>query len=204
MTKLILPDMSREMQLRQQGYSHIVGVDEVGRGCLAGPVVVAAVQFGLTHKPIEGITDSKKLTSSKREFLAEMIMTQAEKVNLALCEVDLIEELNILQATKYAMSQAIVPLECQVVLIDGRDIPEVSAEKVEAIISGDRVCYSIAAASIVAKVYRDQLMAQLHQQYPVYDWCNNKGYGTQKHRLALKQFGPTPHHRKLFIRKVMV
>lgn len=192
-----------EKDLYSKGINQIIGLDEVGRGSLVGPVVVAAVGFGQDHQDIDGIDDSKKLSASKRLELFDKILSQAEVVSCGLVDVDLIDEINILEATKYAMVQAIAQLDPDLVLVDGRDVPDWDQCPVKTIIGGDRNCYSIAAASIVAKVVRDTLIEELHHDFPVFDWCKNKGYGTKNHREAIKIYGPTIHHRQKFIRKIL-
>lgn len=190
-----------ERQCREQGFTYICGVDEVGRGPLAGPVVCAAVIMPLDDI-IGGVDDSKKLTAKKRETLAEIIQKKA--VVYAICRVEpqVIDEINILQATRLCMKNAIESLEIKpdIVLSDGNmmldiDIPQKS------IIKGDSLSYSIGAASIVAKVYRDKLMADYAEIYPEYGFENNAGYGTAKHIEAIKRAGICPIHRRSFTTK---
>lgn len=197
----ISPDV--ELDLWRQGFRRIVGIDEVGRGPLAGPVVAAAVAFDMArHIPIAEITDSKKLTAHQRECLAEQILIEALLVEVSLVPVDIIDEINILQATYVAMNQTVLLSQADYVLIDGRDNP-IEHIPGQALIKGDARCYSIAAASIVAKVIRDSLMIELDQDWPMYGWRQNKGYGTQIHRQAILQHGPCRHHRQQFLRKLL-
>lgn len=197
------PDLKRESEYWSQGKSRIVGIDEVGRGCLAGPVVVAGVVFDSNHQPHPEIRDSKLLSAKKRELLFEWIYEHASQIEISLMSVSVIDEVNILQATYVAMEQIIYLFEdLDQVLIDGRDAPHATVP-IETIIKGDQSCYSIAAASIVAKVVRDQMMVELHDQFPNYDWVNNKGYGTKKHRQAILTHGPTTHHRQTFLKRIL-
>lgn len=183
-------------------YKLICGIDEVGRGPLCGPVVCASVIMPLENK-IEGINDSKKLTAKKREFLCEEIKKQAISYSIASLDEKVIDEINILNATKKCMINALNGLDVKpdLVLIDAvkLDIKEESLS----IIKGDAKSYNIACASILAKVYRDKIMDKYHEKYPVYDFINNKGYGTKKHRDALKEFGYTDIHRKSFIKGIL-
>lgn len=196
-------DLTKEQQLWQAGYEYVVGVDEVGRGPLAGPVVVAAVRFDPGHQPIVAVQDSKRLTANTRADLFEAIQEQASDIQVALFDVDVIDEINILEATKAAMEHVINSCDLvEYVLVDGRDLPELEIEG-EAVIKGDTHCYSIAVASIIAKQVRDQIMIDLDQLYPQYDWASNKGYGTKKHRQAILEHGPSKHHRKSFLKKLL-
>lgn len=183
------------------GLNYIAGVDEVGRGPLAGEVVVAAVIMPLEDDQIIlGVNDSKKLSESKREELYELIMQNALACNISSADNHTIDNINILNATKKCMSEAIRGLEIkpQVTLIDAVkldcDMP------IESIIKGDAKSYSIACASIVAKVTRDRRMKEYHKMYPMYDFDSNKGYGTAKHIQALKLVGACPIHRHSFIK----
>ena len=179
----------------------IAGVDEAGRGPLAGPVVCAAVIMPMGEKDIiEGVNDSKKLTEKKREVLYEQI--KAKALAYAIVEVDerTIDEINILNATKFGMKGAVEKLGVipEVVLIDAVKIDiELPQEN---IIKGDALSYNIAAASILAKVYRDRLMKQLDEKYPDYQFAKHKGYGTKLHIELLKKFGKSPIHRESFIK----
>ncbi len=191
------------MALLQQGYSFVAGLDEAGRGCLAGPVVAAAVILPLHNEdpaiPFAGVRDSKQLTASARERLYETIMQHALAVGVGIGSVALIDERNILQATKYAMRSALTQLLTppQALLLDALLLPDVPLPQ-RSIIKGDASCLSIAAASIIAKVTRDRLMLELHEQYPAYGFNQHKGYGTPAHLAALQIHGITPHHRLSF------
>lgn len=199
----ILADTSTklESQLWHQGYQMVSGVDEVGRGCLAGPVVAAAVVFGPEAQPISGVKDSKKLKPEVRSSLASQIYQEAIAVGLGLVDVDLINQLNIRQATLYAMSQALYQVQADAALVDGIDLPDWNEGVAKAVVAGDSNVYSIASASIIAKVIRDQLMADLGQNYPEYGWWQNVGYGTKVHLEALERYGVTKHHRLQFVRR---
>ncbi len=180
-------------------YQHICGIDEVGRGPLAGPVVAGAVilpkNCGILY-----INDSKKLSEKKREELYDIIMEQAVAVGIGYSTPERIDEINILQATYEAMREAISKLAVvpDLLLNDAVTIPQVSTKQVP-IIKGDAKSISIGAASIVAKVTRDRLMVQYDEVYPEYGFASNKGYGAQAHVEALKKYGPCPIHRKSFI-----
>ena len=182
-----------------EGYGLIAGIDEVGRGPLAGPVMAGAVILPKDH-PILYLNDSKKLTEKKREELYEVIMKEAVAVGIGMASEQRIDEINILNATYEAMREAIGKLAPQpnILLNDAVKIPGVSIRQVP-IIKGDAKSASIAAASIVAKVTRDRLMAEYEKIYPGYGFASNKGYGAQAHIDALKKMGPTPIHRRSFI-----
>jgi ribonuclease HII len=193
-----------EKSLRAAGAGSIAGVDEVGRGPLAGPVVVCAVIMPHDRRAISGVTDSKKLSASDRERLALKIRAEAVSVALAASSVHEIARWNIYQATARAMGRAfarlgVIPDE---VLVDGKPIKSLAVRH-QAIVGGDATCYSIACASIVAKVVRDRLMTQLAQRYADYAWQSNAGYGTPAHIAALRQHGLTPHHRVSFCRTAL-
>ena len=191
------------MALFAQGYSFIAGLDEVGRGCLAGPVVAAAVILPLTDADLAahlaGVRDSKQLSAQAREQLYEVILHHALAVGLGTGSVSLIDERNILQATKYAMKDALHQLSIppHALLLDALRLNDVPLPQ-RSIIKGDALCLSIAAASIIAKVTRDRLMLQLHEQYPLYGFDHHKGYGTPAHLAALQQHGVSPLHRTTF------
>jgi len=197
------PTLAEEMALFEQGYSFIAGLDEVGRGCLAGPVVAAAVILPLTDADLAthlaGVRDSKQLTAQAREQLYEVILHYALAVSVGMGSVSLIDERNILQATKYAMKDALAQLTLtpHALLLDALRLSDVPLPQ-RSIIKGDALCLSIAAASIIAKVTRDRLMHQLHEQYPNYGFDHHKGYGTPAHLAALQQHGVTPLHRTTF------
>lgn len=190
-----------EDDLRLQGYHSIAGVDEVGRGPLAGPVVAAAVI--LPERAITGcmIDDSKKLTPEAREKASRAILAQAVDVQIGVVAPEIIDNINILQASFLAMRTAVEKLTTQpdIILVDGnKKIPAILTQQ-RAIIKGDAKSRIIAAASIVAKVYRDKLMIEMSHLYPEYCFDQHKGYPTPLHRALLKQFGPTKIHRKSFL-----
>jgi ribonuclease HII len=197
------PTLEEEMALFEQGYSFIAGIDEVGRGCLAGPVMAAAVILPLDDPRLamrlEGARDSKQLTAQARERLYDVIMLNAVATGTGFGSVELIDEINILQATRHAMYEALtqLPVPAEALLIDALLLHRLTLPQ-RAIIKGDTLCLSIAAASIVAKVTRDRLMVQLHKQYPLYGFDRNKGYGTPAHLAALREHGVTPLHRQSF------
>ena len=176
----------------------IAGVDEAGRGPLAGPVVAAAVILDDLH-PIPGLADSKKLTALKRERLFDQIRAKALCCSIAEATVEEIDELNILQATLLAMQRAVngLRLKPNKVLVDGNQIPVLDV-LAEAIVKGDSKVQAISAASILAKVHRDRLCLAMHAQYPEYSFHLHKGYGTAAHLAALQEFGASPWHRKSF------
>ncbi|MBR2138135.1 MAG: ribonuclease HII [Bacilli bacterium] len=187
-----------ENELYKKNIKLIAGVDEVGRGPLAGPVVCAAVILKEDYEN-DKINDSKKLTEKKREALYDIIMGEALSVGIGISSEDVIDEINILQATKKAMTEAIRNLDIKPehVLIDAvkledLDIPQTS------IIKGDAKSISIAASSIIAKVTRDRMMVELDKKHPEYDFKNNKGYGTKKHIEAIRKYGIIKEHRKTF------
>jgi len=201
-SRIILPQLTVEQSLWQQGLQVVAGVDEVGMGPLAGPVVAAAVVFpasaSLESLP-QGVRDSKTLTAQARERLEREIRHAAIGVGIGLVEVEEIDQINIYQAGLKAMQAALteLPLAPEHVLIDGRALPDLPCPQTRCI-KGDQHIYSIAAASIVAKVYRDRLMRALHELYPQYGFARHMGYGTAAHREAIRQFGPCPAHRRSF------
>ncbi len=192
------PDLSFENAALQRGFSRIAGVDEVGRGPLAGPVVAAAVVLDLDNVP-DGLNDSKQLTEERRVILYGQLMETAD-VSIAQASVAEIEQHNILQASHIAMVRALRGLKdiADYALIDGKQIPRGMNIAHEAIVKGDARSLSIAAASIAAKVWRDRHMVDLAQQYPGYGWESNMGYPTPVHKKALINLGVTPHHRRTF------
>ena len=192
------PTFSFEQAAFDRGLTFVVGVDEVGRGPLAGPVTAAAVRLD-PHRIPEGLADSKALTPARRDALFDAILACAE-VSVAHASVQEIDELNILRASHLAMERAVQGLSTKPhhALIDGNMIPKALACSAEAIVKGDALCLSIAAASIVAKVSRDRIMVDLAQQHPGYGWDVNAGYPTPAHLRALLDFGITPHHRRSF------
>ena len=192
-----------ENEARQRGYTHICGVDEAGRGPLAGPVCAAAVILP-EGKIIEGVNDSKKLSEKKREALFEVIKAEAASYSIAFATVEEIEEMNILNATMLAMRRAVegLSLPADYAMIDGNRLPDLSIDS-EYIIKGDAKSLSIACASILAKVSRDRLLYQYAAEYPQYQFDKHKGYGTKAHVAALKAFGPCPYHRLSFLKKIL-
>ncbi len=180
------------------GSSDVAGVDEAGRGPLAGPVAVAAVILD-PARPVAGLTDSKKLTARRREALAERVTANARAWALTWAEPDEIDALNVLGATMAAMQRAIAALEPapEAVRIDGHQCPEL-AVPAEAVVGGDVVEPAISAASILAKVARDRHMAELDVRHPGYGFAGHKGYATRAHREALARLGPCPAHRRSF------
>ena len=189
--------------------SIVVGIDEVGRGPWAGPVVAAAVVYDslLSKQWLTTVKDSKQLTSSKREQLYQEFIKEDLYFGIGQASVQEIDTINILQATFLAMSRAVqqLPITPEYILIDGKQIPPFFTGSCQAIIKGDQKSLTIASASVIAKVYRDRLMATLHQTHPEYGWNHNKGYGTRYHQQALSIHGITLHHRKSFkpIQKVL-
>lgn len=179
-------------------FSRIAGVDEVGRGCLAGPVVVAAVILD-PNRPIKGLRDSKKLSAKKREELAEEIKEKALAWSVAAMGPEVIDKINILQATLEAMKAAVekLPVEPDFVQVDGNKLPKWKWLS-EAIVKGDDKVEWISAASIIAKTTRDAYMCKIAKLYPQYGFEHHVGYGTAEHIKALKAYGPTPIHRKTF------
>lgn len=192
------PNYELEQALRAQGYLRIAGVDEVGRGPLAGPVVAAAVILNPDDIP-EGLNDSKKLTARRRDALDQILRERAE-VSVAEASVEEIDQLNILRASHLAMERAVAALDPvpDFLLIDGNMIPAGLSLPARAIVKGDAKSVSIAAASIVAKIRRDRVMVDLAQQHPGYGWETNAGYPSKQHREALRNLGVTPHHRRSF------
>lgn len=186
-----------ETELYESGIKYIAGIDEVGRGPLVGPVVTAAVILPRDFYD-ERINDSKKLTEKKRELLYDVIMENAVSVGIGISSEDVIDEINILEATKKAMIEAVnnLSVKPEHLLIDAVklniDIPQTS------IIKGDAKSESIAAASIIAKVTRDRMMVELDKKHPEYDFKHNKGYGTKKHIEAIEKYGILKEHRKTF------
>ena len=182
----------------QEGYQIVAGIDEAGRGPLAGPVVAAAVIFSRDYSNPE-IKDSKQLSAAKREKLFEIINQEAVAIGTAVVDTEIIDRLNILQATCQAMREAVLELSTSpdFLLIDGlHRIPLVTPQK--PVVKGDRLSISIAAASIIAKVSRDRIMEIYHRQFPQYNFRQNKGYGTKEHCNAIKQYGLSKVHRKSF------
>jgi len=187
-----------EQKYWNNGIQYIAGVDEAGRGPLAGPVVASAVIFA-PDVLIEGVNDSKKLTEKKRETLFHLIHEKALAVGIGIVGHEVIDRINILQASFLAMNKAIelLKIKPQQLLVDGNFFRH-ERFPVENIIKGDALSHSIAAASIIAKVTRDSLMKDLHDQYPEYDFAKHKGYGTKAHIEAIRKHGYSPIHRRSF------
>lgn len=192
------PDFEFERDAYARGFSRVAGVDEVGRGPLAGPVTAAAVVLDPERIP-DGLNDSKKLSKKARERLYEEIMQVAD-VSIAHASVAEIEELNILRASHLAMVRALDGLKqpADFALVDGNMLPRDLKIKAQTLIKGDARSQSISAASIMAKICRDCVMLSLAQQHPGYGWETNMGYGSKRHIEALRNLGVTPHHRRLF------
>lgn len=190
------PDDAYELALEAQGYTAIAGVDEAGRGCLAGPVMAAAVILGPWRHP--QINDSKKLTPRMREFLYDEIHRSAQAVSVGVVYQEEIDRINILEASRLAMKLAVEGLERQptALLVDALKIEHPVHQL--ALVHGDAISVSIAAASIIAKVTRDRLMLQLDRECPGYGFSQHKGYGTRMHLEALARLGPCKYHRKTF------
>jgi ribonuclease HII len=195
---LMQPDFSFETELYSQGFTLIAGVDEVGRGPLAGPVVAAAVILDPNNIP-DGLNDSKKLKPKQREKLFELILTSSH-VGISSIPARMIDQINILQASLMAMRLALknLPKYADYALIDGNKLPLNLSCEAQAIIKGDAICLSISAASIVAKVVRDAMMAQANLDFAGYHFASNKGYGSAAHLEGIEQFGACPLHRLSF------
>lgn len=192
--KELIDNYKYERELNNKGIELIAGVDEVGRGPLIGPVVAAAIILPKEYK-LEGLTDSKKLSEKKREYFYDIIKKDALAIGIGIVDEKKIDEINIYEATKVAMKQAIdnLKIKPEHILIDAMplniDIPTTS------IIKGDLLSITISAASVIAKVTRDHMLYEIDKEYPMYDLKNNKGYGTKKHLEAIKQYGITKYHR---------
>lgn len=195
-------DYTFEHQAHEQGFEIVCGVDEAGRGPLAGPVCAAAVILpdGLV---IEGLDDSKKLTEKKRDALYDVICQEAISYGIAFASVEEIEEMNILQATFLAMKRAVESLNVKpdLALVDGNQKPALSIQA-RTLVKGDAKSPSIAAASILAKVTRDRLMTEIAEQYPQYEFPKHKGYGTKLHYEKIMEHGISPVHRRSFLKKI--
>lgn len=178
----------------------VCGIDEVGRGCFAGPIVAGAVIFSATTTPINGIADSKLLSPKARKKLDGEIREKALGFGIGEVPVEIIDKRGIVQATQYAFYLAVqnLKLACDFFLIDAFPLKFISLSKQKAVVSGDKISASIAAASIIAKVYRDELMEKLHLDFPDYGFDKHKGYGTDLHRQMIKKFGLSNLHRKSF------
>lgn len=193
------PTIEIERSLWVAGKSRVAGVDEVGLGPLAGPVMAAACVMPLGCRPIVGVRDSKTLSAAQRERLAIKVIEQAVSIGIGAASVREIEEMNVLAASRLAMRRALARV-CPVdhVLVDGRPIKGWNLGPYTPVVGGDAAIYSIACASIVAKVVRDRLMTRLAQRFPAYGWDHNAGYATREHLRALDSMGPTPFHRRCF------
>jgi ribonuclease HII len=187
-----------ERRLRDSGFRAVAGTDEVGRGCLAGPVVAACVILD-GDPTLFGVNDSKQVDAIDRIAVCRLIVSRARAVSIGVVEASTIDRINILRASKLAMMQAVEDLEVRpdILLLDAVTLESLEMPQVP-LIGGDRRSVSIAAASIVAKVYRDLLMESYHERYPVYGFNQNRGYGTEGHQAALRMYGPSPIHRKSF------
>ena len=190
-----------ECELRSKGYKYICGIDEAGRGPLAGPVVVASVIMP-ENSMIEGVNDSKKVSEKKREKLYDLILSEAISYGVGIIGQDEIDEINILNATKKGLTISLQELtqKPDLIIVDALNNIDTLGTKYESIIKGDAKCYSIAAASIIAKVTRDRIMREWDKVYPQYGFVAHKGYGTVAHIKALKEYGSCPLHRKTFIK----
>ena len=189
----------QEKQLREKGFKAICGIDEAGRGPLAGPVVVASVIMP-ENSMIEGVNDSKKISEKKREKLYDQILEEAISYGVWIIGQDEIDEINILNATKKALTLSLKELTTKpdLIIVDALTHIDTMGIPYESIIKGDAKCYSIASASIIAKVTRDRIMREWDSVYPEYGFIQHKGYGTAKHISAIKEYGLCPIHRKSF------
>lgn len=198
------PDFTIENTARMSGFAAICGVDEAGRGPLAGPVYAAAVILP-ENCVIDGLNDSKKLTEKKREQLLDVITEKAVSYCIASASVEEIERYNILEATFLAMNRAIngLSVKADYALIDGNRVPTAISVPCETVIGGDAKSFSIAAASVLAKVSRDRYITALDEKYPQYNFKKHKGYGTKEHINALLEYGPCEIHRASFLKKIL-
>jgi len=187
-----------EEELRAQGFARIAGVDEAGRGPLAGPVIAAAAILPPRCR-LPGLHDSKLLTAAERDRLYELIRKRAIAIGVGIADARMIDAMNVLEATRWAMREAIEQLDPQpdLLLVDGKELLDVAVRQ-RAIVGGDHLCGSVAAASIVAKVMRDGMMAEIDAMYPEYGFREHKGYGTRAHQAKLLELGPCPEHRMSF------
>ena len=194
-----------EKDLYSKGFNNICGIDEAGRGPLAGPVVVAGVIMP-KESMIEGINDSKKVSEKKREKLYDLIIEEAISYSVAIIGQDVIDDINILNATKEGVTKVVDGLDVKpdLIIIDALNHINTRGIPYEPIIKGDAKCYNIAAASILAKVTRDRIMREWDEVYPQYGFVQHKGYGTAKHIQAIKEYGLTPIHRRSFTKKFVV
>lgn len=199
-----MPDFSYESEAKSKGFNLVCGVDEAGRGPLAGPVCAAAVILS-DDCIIEGLNDSKKISEKKRELLYDVIVEKALAFSVAYGTLEEIEKYNILEATYIAMNRAIegLKIKADFALIDGNRVPKGITIPCETVVKGDSKSYSIAAASILAKVTRDRLMMEYDKKYPEYLFATHKGYGTKAHYEAIKQHGVCEIHRLSFLKNVL-
>ena len=190
-----------EKSFHEKGIKYIAGIDEAGRGPLAGPVVVASVIMP-EDSMIEGVNDSKKVSEKKRENLYDIILEEAISYGIGIIYQDEIDEINILQATKKGLTEAVgqMKIKPDLIMVDALTGIDTLGIPYQSIIKGDAKCYSISAASIIAKVTRDRIMREWDTIYPEYGFASHKGYGTAKHIAALKEYGPCPIHRRSFIK----
>lgn len=195
-----MPDYSFELAARDAGYRHVCGIDEAGRGPLSGPVVAAACVLE-PGTEIPGLNDSKKLTPKKRDLLYDLVIERATDFAVGFATPEEVDSINILNATMLAMRRAIAALKepADYALVDGNCIRDYPIPA-RAIIKGDSLSMSVAAASILAKVTRDRLCLEDDRQYPMYGFAKHKGYGTAEHIAALRAYGPCPIHRKTFLK----
>lgn len=193
-----------EKDLHTKGFNKILGIDEAGRGPLAGPVVVAGVIMP-ENSMIEGINDSKKVSEKKREKLYDIIIEEAISYQVAIIGQDIIDKINILNATKKGLTNVVEGLDVKpdLIIVDALTNIDTKGIPYESIIKGDAKCYSISAASILAKVTRDRIMREWDEIYPQYGFINNKGYGTAKHIEAIKEYGLSPIHRRSFTKGIV-
>ncbi len=204
-----LPSKTIERNIFKEGYSHVIGIDEVGMGCLAGPVVVCATVFekeffDTAHHELQGIRDSKLLLSHQREFFSQQLKKQNIRFELAYCFPKTIDRINIYQASRQAMRRAIqklkTPPQSSYVLVDGnKHIPGMTLPQ-KAIIKGDQKVFAIACASVLAKVFRDRMMDRYAKKFPGYGFEKHKGYGTKLHYAQLAILGPSLIHRRSFLK----
>ena len=196
------PSLIEENYLISRGYNYVAGIDEVGRGALAGPVVAAAVILPASHdlSSLCDVRDSKEVTPSKREFLYNIIQGVSISIGIGIVLQQTIDQVNILNATMMAMHTAVKELTCSpdFLLIDGMTVSDIQIEQ-KRIVQGDKLCLSIACASIIAKVTRDNIMIDLNNIYPKYGFAKHKGYGTKYHITCLNTYGPSPVHRYSFM-----
>lgn len=188
----------------KEGYNYICGIDEAGRGPLAGPVVVAAVIMP-KDSMIEGVNDSKKVSEKKREKLYELIIEEAISYSVGIVDQNEIDRINILNATKAGLTEAVRTLKVkpELILVDALTNIDTCGVPYQSIIKGDAKSYSIAAASIIAKVTRDRIMREWDNIYPQYGFAQHKGYGTKMHMEAIREYGLTPIHRKSFTKNIV-